>query len=405
MAIVAERPDHVDPACVRDIDVYAPPGGEIDIHDAWKTLQREGEPDIIWTPRNGGHWIVTRAAPMTEVYQDYRRFSSRLGTVPKTVGASDFIPASLDPPQHRSFRSLLNGSFAPKKIEHSRARVREVAVQLIDRFKDRGYCEVQEDYANHLPVMVFMEMMELPVEDATEIKFWSDQITRQEGKLTPAEAEQAFYTYLDPVIRERRGTDRNDIVTRLVSSAVDGREMTHEEALSLTAQVLQGGVETVINFLGFVLKHLAQSPDHRRMLIADPSLIRPATDEFFRRFGIVINTREVAQDTELAGVALKQGDAIVMPNMLAGMDDRMNANPMEVDFDRSSKHHLTFGAGSHRCPGAPLARIEVEVTIEEWLKRIPDFALAPDAAPRYRSGVTPCVTAIPLVWDVPGKAN
>lgn len=396
--VLAQRPDNVRPEQVVDVDVYAPPGGETDIYLAWKTLHADHVPDVVWTPHNGGHWIVTRAAPMMEVYQDYHHFSSRVGLVPKDQGASEFIPASLDPPRHRTYRTLLNGSFAPKVIRHSRDRIRAVAGELIDAFKDRGHCEFQEDYASQLPVKVFMEMMDLPVEDAVQVKFWSDQMTRQMGELSREEAEARFYAYLEPYIAARMGGTGDDVITRLVNAEVEGAPMTMEQAKPLTAQVLQGGVETVINFLGFVIVHLARHPEHRRDLIERPERLGAAVDEFFRRFGIVINTREVARDLDFGGASLKAGDAIVMPNMLAGLDDREHERPMDVDFDRRNKQHLTFGAGCHRCPGSPLARIEVEVTIEEWLKRIPDFRLGPDFAPHYRSGITPEVDRIPLVW-------
>lgn len=398
---LTDAPPHVPAGRIMDIDVYAPPGGEVDIHAAWKTLHQPGVPDVIWTPRNGGHWIVTRAAAMAEVYQDYHRFSSRIGNVPKALGEEmNFIPASLDPPKHRSFRMLLNGSFAPKIIGQSRERVREIAVELIEAVREQGGCDFQAAYANHLPVRVFMEMMDLPAEDAPMIKFWSDQITRLEGHMTIGEAVDKFFEYLEPVIDERLGSDRTDIVTRLINSPVDGRPMTKEEALPLVSQVLQGGIETVINFLGYAILFLARNPEHRRMLCENPAKIPAAMDELFRRFGIVINTREIITDTELAGAPLKAGEVITMPNMLAGLDDREITCPMDVDFNRTNKANLAFGAGSHRCPGASLARIEVQVTIEEWLKRIPEFAVAPDAAPRYQSGVTPCVSEIPLVWDI-----
>lgn len=400
MTQLAACPAHVPLELVMDIDVYDPPGVSEDVHLGWKRLHDAGAPDVIWTPRNGGHWIATRAAPMREIYQDYHRFSSRVGLVPKGQGASEFIPASLDPPRHRSYRTLLNGSFAPKVIRHSRERVREVAGDLIDALKDRGWCEFQQDYANQLPVRVFMEMMDLPLEDAVKVKYWSDQITRQLGDMTHHEAEELFYAYLDPYIRARMGAAGEDVISRLVNSEVEGAPMTIGQAKPLTAQVLQGGVETVINFLGFIIVHLARHPEHRRELIERPERMTPALDEFFRRFGIVINTREVAQDTQLAGAPLKAGDAIVMPNMLAGLDEREHPDPLTVDFDRPDKSQMTFGAGSHRCPGSPLARIETEITIEEWLKRIPDFELGPDFGPRYRSGVTPEVDRISLVWAV-----
>lgn len=398
---LAPRPSHVPENLVVDFDVWAPPGAEIDFHAAWETLRRPGTPDLVWTPRNGGHWIATRLKPMAEAFEDYKRFSSRVLIVPKEIGEKfDWIPTTVDPPQHRPFRVLLNSSFAPKTINTYEHQIRDLVVELIESFRAKGQCDFQAEFADQLPIRLFMHLLELPSEDARQIKHWSDQVTRLEGTLTMEEMTEKFFSYLSPVYDARVGKDGTDILSRLMNGQIGDRKITKLEALSLCTQVVQAGLDTVVNMLGFAIVFLARNAGHRAQLIADPSLIPAAVDEIFRRYPIVMNGREIVQDTELAGIKLKAGEVLVMPTPLSGTDDRENADPLTVDFQRDHRASLTFGGGSHRCPGAPLARLELQVTLEEWMKRIPEFQIAPGARLKYKPGVTPVVDAIPLVWDV-----
>jgi cytochrome P450 len=151
--------------------------------------------------------------------------------------------------------------------------------------------------------------------------------------------------------------------------------------------------------MGFVARFLAGSPAHRRQLIDDPSLIPRAVDEFFRRFGVSSTTRTMTRDFEYKGLHFKKGDKVYVFPTLYGLDERKFERPLEIDFHRKNVIHATFGAGPHRCPGSFLARMEIKVFMEEWLKRIPDFRIKPGDKPKLESGLVNCVHYLPLVWD------
>lgn len=400
MTALAERPPHVPEAHVVDFDMYAPPDVAADYHAAWTALQRDGRPDMVWTPRNEGHWIATRGELIARVFEDHEHFSSRCIMIPKSLGEHHgLIPTTIDPPRHRPYRMLLNASLSPKAVAMVEGEIRGIAAGLIEGFRTAGGCDVIRDFAEKLPIAVFLKIVDLPESDTPMLKRWTDATTRPDGTMTFEAAIGAFFDYLRPVIAERRGSGRQDMLTRMVSGEIDGRPLTETEALQLSAQILIAGLDTVVNFLGFVLLHLATSPAHRAALLADPSLIPAAVDELFRRYPIVSIGREVKADMEFGGVALKAGEMVLCPTALHGLDPRANDRPTDVDYHRPAAEHSTFGQGHHKCPGAHLARTEVRITIEEWLRRIPSFRLADGASVRMNGGIVGCLSALPLVWD------
>jgi cytochrome P450 len=174
--------------------------------------------------------------------------------------------------------------------------------------------------------------------------------------------------------------------------------MSRHEALQLCSQVLIAGLDTVVNFLGFAMLHLATHHELRDRLAAEPALIPAAVNELLRRSPIVTIGREVRQDIAFAGVQLKAGDMVMAPTALHGLDPRANERPDEVDLKRREPAHSTFGHGDHKCPGAHLARTELVISIEEWLARVPDVTLAPGAEVTFSGGLVGCVDALPLVW-------
>jgi len=397
---LAERPAHVPADRVVDFDMFAPPRVEQDFQASWKSLQAPGIADLVWTPRQGGHWIVTSGRMIKDMFVDYERFSNRVPVVPKEEGELiKFIPQTIDPPQHRDYRLLINSSLAPKIVSRIEARVRNLAVDLIQGFRARGHCNFTAEYAEVLPIHIFLSIVDLPLEDAPKLTALANHINRPDGSMSLAQAVKGFEDYLGGWIDRRTGGTGEDLLSRLINGRVDGRAVTRDEALKMCNLVLLAGLDTVVNFLGFAMLFLARSPAHRRQLRERPELLPAAVDELLRRYPVVCIAREVTRDMEYEGVLLKKGDMIMIPTMLHGLDERENERPLEVDFHRASADHSTFGGGVHRCAGSFLARAEIRITLEEWLSRIPDFSVAPGWDVRHAGGVVGGVEKLPLVWD------
>lgn len=400
-ATPSEPPPHVAQEQVVDFDFFYPPGVEDDFQAAWLTLQAPAVPDVVWTPRNGGHWIATRGELVEEVFSDYHKFSNRVVTIPKERGEHyRMLPTTLDPPDHRPVRNLLNRNLSPAAVNQQIDMIRSICVELIEEVKPRGGCDLLADFAAHFPIRVFMHMVDLPREDAPLMKYWTDQIVHPDGSMTLEETMQRFHDYLEPVVRARQGKGGGDALSDIVNTQVEGREMTMEDILNLLMQFMMGGLDTVYNFLAYSFLFLARNPGHRRQLLDDPDLIPGAVNELLRRFPLVSMAREVREDIEWHGTRLKKGDMIVCASPLVGNDARMNPDPLLVDFHRKGGHHATFGMGHHICPGAHLARVEMRITLAEWLARIPHFEVAPGAAITMRGGIVGSMETLPLVWAV-----
>jgi cytochrome P450 len=147
-----------------------------------------------------------------------------------------------------------------------------------------------------------------------------------------------------------------------------------------------------------MMLHLARHPEIVADLRRDRVVLARSVEEMFRRFPVVAEARMVARDQEYRGVTLKHGDMILIPTALHGLDATQNDDPMKLDVQRKRPAHMTFGGGPHRCAGMHLARMEAMITLEEWLDRIPEFRLAPDANPSFRSGIIATVDDIRLEW-------
>lgn len=397
--ILAERPSHVPPDRVVDFDIYAPSGAKEDYHRAWKALQQPGTAELVWTPRNEGHWIATSGRLIHHIFADYQRFSSRVIIVPKSIGQHDKLPPiTRDPPIHRHFRVLLSTGISPKAVASREGMIRDMTVELIEKLRPRGACEFTREFAEELPIRIFMDMVDMPMEDAARIKYYVDHITRPDEAMSFEDAMKALIDHVAPVAAARRGGQGEDLITHMVNGRIGDRPLTEIEAAELSAQTLIGGVDTVVNMLSFMMLHLARHPEHRMDLKKNPELIPDAVEEYLRRFPLIADGREIVEDMEFEGVSMRKGEMIVLPTALHGLDERENACPMQVDFHRSTRRHSSFGNGPHKCPGAQLARTEMRIVLEEWLTRIPDFSVKPGFNVSFSSGVVGAVDALPLVW-------
>ncbi|MGE3594150.1 MAG: cytochrome P450 [Dehalococcoidia bacterium] len=399
MVGMAARPEHVPESLVVDFDYYNPPGAELDYHEAWAALRSQCPSSLIWTPRNGGHWIPLEGRLIFEVLADNENFSTHVVSLPETRGKSQLgIPTTLSPPEHGKYRALLNHGLSPKAIAGLEPRIRSLAIQLIEDIAPRGACEFTTDYAVALPLRIFMTLVDLPESDIPTTRRLAEQVTRPDGTMTMAEIMAGFHAYLGPYLDARRARPGNDMLSYIINARIDGEEIRRDYAMSLCVQLLIGGMDTVASFLSFAMLFLARHPDHRRQLVEDRSLIPGAVDELLRRFAIVTLVRTAKKDMTLRGVSIKAGDHMSIPSVLHGLDEKEYPEPMKVDFRRPVRDYSTFGNGVHRCPGAFLARTEVRITLEEWMGRIPQFEVKAGHDIAMRGGVVGSIVALPLTW-------
>ncbi|MGA8708512.1 MAG: cytochrome P450 [Steroidobacteraceae bacterium] len=399
-ATLSSIPAHVPANLVFDFDVYHLPGAEQDFHLALKRLHEQGCPDIFWSPCNGGHWVIARGEDILKIQADFEHFSNANLTVPRSARPPiPLFPIFADPPEHTAYRALINPSFSPKAVAELEVRARALAIRLVEQLKPRGHCDFVPDFAQHLPIEVFMSIVDVPAADRKDLLEWADGMVRPKHTDDVHQTIQKIFGYAKLKIAERRAKPGPDLITKLSQSQVFGRPLTDDELMGMVALILVGGMDTVVSAMSFAANFLASSPSHRRQLVSQPELIPKAADELLRRFPIVNQGRLVRNDYVYKNVQMKGGDMLILPTTLMGLDERVFPNPLEVDFTRPTPIHATFGNGPHRCPGSNLARTELKVFLQEWLKRIPDFRIARGGKVGMHSGVNGTIYALPLEWD------
>lgn len=399
-------PPHVPADRVFDIDVYGMPGAEQDYQLALQAIHARGLPDVVWTPRYGGHWILTRHADIVRAFSDYDNFSSRSLTVPyEPDRLISLMPINADLPEHSAYRSLLATAFLPRQVNELSAKARAIAIGLIEGLRPRGGCEFVSEFAQHLPIAVFMSIVDVPPQDRDRLLAWADGMVRPDKRDDVHATIAEIFSYVGELCVRRRSAPGTDLLSRIIAGRVFGRPLTEQEIVGMCTLVLIGGMDTVVSAMSFAAHFLAKNPAHRRQLIADPGLIPNAADELLRRFAIVNGGRLVIRPVTIDGVTLQPGDPVMLPTVLGGLDERVFPAPLEVEFSRpNATDYATFGRGPHRCPGANLGRSELRVFLEEWLARIPDFEVAPGGTVGMSSGVNGTIYALPLIWPAAGPS-
>lgn len=396
------RPSNVPSDRVVDFDIYNPFELEVDLHRAWVRMREGSSHGIVWTPHNEGHWIALDSELISKVLSDSGRFSNRIVLVPKSTAGeaySEFIPLSLDPPHHHPFRKILNDKLHGAAVNVLEVDVREQTISLIDAFAANGRCNFVHEFAEQLPLRVFMKLVDLPLENLPELKHLADQFTRPDGSVTPAEATAQFQEYLSPILAERKGSGRTDLLTHIADAKIGERDIAEDEAINLAGQAMVGGLDTVVNFMSFAMLTLAGLPEVQDRIAKDLTVIPKVASELLRRLPIVSSGREVVDDVVVDGVTLTRGEIVIAPTELYALDPKMNDRPFEVDMDRPVKKQVTFGAGPHICPGQFLARQEIKILLEEWFTRIPNFRLQPGQEIRHRGGITAGTDPFWLEWQ------
>jgi cytochrome P450 len=408
---VARQPDHVPDAAVYDFDMYLDPGLLRDPHERVGQILREAPP-VFWTPRNLGHWVAMGHEAVFEVARDWERFSSEamprrqleafLGRLPPDFPHIPRVrPITLDPPDHGKYRAALASTFGPKSIRRLTDEIRALAVRLIEAVADQGECDFVPAVAEPLPVLVFLKLMGLPQERLAEFRVLARRVLAP-GMLDPMEGAarmRAIADAIGDVILARRDDPRDDLISLLWATEIDGEPMSLEIMEDFAVLLFLAGLDTVINAMGHAVRHMAGDPELQSRLRADPALIPEAVEEMLRRYSFVTLFRRVTRDMEFFGWRLRQGERIIFSLAGAGLDPAHWNAPAVFDLAREDKAHIAFGAGPHRCVGSHLARLELQLLYAELLNRLPPFRLDPDKPPVFRAGNVLAVESLPIRWD------
>jgi len=397
MSEAFQTPDRIPEELVFDFDIYQDERITQDVQQSY-TFLHDVAPDIFWTPRNGGHWVVTRYDKIKEIVMDPAHFSASQMQIPKVEGAPVMIPLNLDPPANLPYRQALMPIFAPKAIRELEDKVRIWAVKIIEEATAKGGCDFVHDVSSLFPVSVFMELMGMPLERLREFRKIADGFFQaREEELHKHSA--IINELLMGLINEKKAKPDKGLISHLLTVQIEGRPITDNEVLNMCFVLFLGGMDTVTNVSAFSFRELAKRPELQKRLAENPEDIPKFVEEGIRCFGVINTPRVVVEDFEKFGVPFGAGDMMVNLLPLAGRDDRKNDDPDSFDIDREKKEYLTFSSGPHLCVGHFLARTEIKVMTEEWLKRVPSFRLKQGVKHDCRLGTVMALLNLPLEWD------
>src|SRR3954454_15706963 len=362
--------------------------------EVWEEL-RERCP-VAHTDRFGGAWFPVRHEDVSKIAHDTEHFSSEFVIVNdfKPTGETRPVgfapPITSDPPFHQDARRLLLPAFSPKAMERWEPATRKVCRELLDGIAAKVAAgeaiDAARDYTQHIPVRVIAEMLGLPQEDGDKFRGFIYRILEAPGGGHNLEYEDTLDFYLHQKVEEARENPKDNLIGFLMNAEMDGEKLTGEHIGGTIALLLIAGIDTTWSAIGASLWHLAQHPEDRQRLLDDPDILPFAVEEFLRVYAPVTMARIVAEDVEVGGVCMREQDWTLLPFPAANRDPGVFDRADEFVVDRERPRHVAFGLGIHRCLGSNLARMELTVAIDEWMKRFPDFELSDPDTVRWSTG-------------------
>ena len=284
-----------------------------------------------------------------------------------------------DPPDHTRLRRLVTSAFSTGTVQDLRPRIRFLTRQLLDALPTSEPVDLVRDLAVPLPVAVICEMLDVPVADRAYLGELSSRLFAAGAPEVNDRASHELAHYMDGLVQARRAQPAADVLSRLVQARdTDGEQLTQFEVTSLAALLLVAGHETTTHAIGSAVLELLRRPEALAHLRANPGQIPRAVDELLRLGSPVALTtfRWTTGPLTLAGQEIPAGHPVLIDLAAANRDPQVYDRPDELDLDRAAQAHLAFGHGIHRCVGAPLARVEVEIALNELLTRFTEINLA-----------------------------
>jgi cytochrome P450 len=378
------------------------PGFVADPYPAYARLREVGR--VLYDP-DSDHWLVPHHVDVNALLRD-RRFGrtylhvathAEMGRPeePDHLGPFWYLIRNgmldREPPDHTRLRRLVAKAFTPRMVERLRGRVQERVDRLVDDLADAGGGDLVAGLAEPLSVAVISDLLGVPEADRPLLRPWSAQIcgmyevnpTEEAGRVASRAATE-FSEYLRGLSRERRARPADDLVTALTQVVDGGDQLTEDELIGTVVLLLNAGHEATVNFTGIGWWQLFRHPDQLARLRNEPGLLPRAIDELLRYdTPLQLFERWVLEDVEIRGVEVPKGAELGLVFGSANRDPAVFADPDRLDLGRPEvAQHLSFGAGVHYCLGAPLGRLELELSFGTLLRRLP--GMEPAAEPAWK---------------------
>jgi cytochrome P450 len=388
-------------------DVYYDPYDfeiDADPYPVWRRLRDEAP--VYYNEKYDFH-ALSRFEDVEPALADWDTYRSGQGTVLEMIRANIEVPSGAilfeDPPLHDVHRGVMRRVFTPRKMDAIEPKVREFCRRSLDPLVGTGRFDFIHDLGAQMPMRTIGYLLGIPEQDQVAIRERIDAGMRLEEGAEPVALDQrggddVFGSYIDWRAEHPSDDIMTDLLTaEFVDETGTKRTLTRDEVLAYVQLLAGAGNETTTRLIGWTGKILAENPDQRRELVADPSLIPNAVEELLRyESPSPVQARVLSRDVEHYGTTIPEGHIMVMLNGSANRDERHFSDPDRFDIHRNVGRHLAFGYGVHFCLGAALARLEGRVALEEVLKRFPEWDVDWDNAVQARTSTVRGWESLPV---------
>jgi cytochrome P450 len=348
--------------------------------DPYPIYRRLRDQAPVYLNRERSIWVLSRFDDVQAAGRDWRTFSSAEGVDidDSRLGPGSFLDA--DPPGHAELRKILHADFTPASLARLEPLIAAKVDALVAALLERGRVDLVDELARRLPVSVVCHLLGAPPEDHAQLERWyADMLYREPGRSdVPEIAERAtreMRGYIIAAVTDRLRSPRDDLFSTIAAAHGEGR-LSMDEVDGMCRLLLLAGVHTTSSLIANALMLLEDRAGDRRALAEDPGRIPNAIEELLRYLGPVQSgARVTTRDAELHGVAIPQGERVLLLWASANRDERRYPDPDTLDLGRAPIRNVAFGEGIHFCLGAPLARLEARIAFEALFTRIPEYEI------------------------------
>jgi cytochrome P450 len=341
----------------------------LDIYDWYQEMQQS---HAVFFDASRAAWLVFRYAEVQQVMRDPQTFSSQLWRTNSDGKDDPTSPGMLgmDPPRHSQLRALVSQAFTPRTVAGMESYIISIVEGLLDRIAHKREADLIAELAFPLPALVIAQMLGVPQSDHEHFRRWASEFVADGPRRN--KAVQTMEQYFREMIAQRRREPQEDLISRLLHAEIDGERLPEDELIETCYLLLVAGHETTVGLISNALICFDEHPENMQELIARPELLPTAIEEVLRYRGVVhTSTRMATVDSVLGGQKIPAGDLVLPIFASANLDERQFPDASTFLLRRTPNRHLGFGYGSHFCLGAPLARLESRIALQQLLARFP----------------------------------